>query len=287
MLHFKRHLTSYFMKNLSDQTLYQLCREYGGRSIHWRNKFIGLLPEVDRRRLFEKKGFESIFEFAAKLAGLSQEQVRRVLNVDRTFEPFPHLRRALVEGKVSIHKLARVASIATVENEEELVEKMKVLPQVALEVMIRDFKNENGLRKSKIEQESVRAHTLQLLPQVEARLLELQRKGIDLNELLTQFLDERKQTIEEEKVAAAAELGEAKSRYIPVAVRRVIEKEHGSQCSMPSCGRPSQNLHHTQRFSLARRHDPRFIAPLCKAHHALAHAVDVRVQEKRMEALRL
>lgn len=29
-------------------------------------KFIGLLPEVYRRKLYEKKGFSSIFEFGAR-----------------------------------------------------------------------------------------------------------------------------------------------------------------------------------------------------------------------------
>ena len=57
---------------ISDQQLYELCQKYGERARTWRQKFAGLLPEVYRRRLYEKKGFGSIFEFAAKLAGMSQ-----------------------------------------------------------------------------------------------------------------------------------------------------------------------------------------------------------------------
>ncbi len=38
-------------------------------------------------------------------------------------------------------------------------------------------------------------------------------------------------------------------------------------------------IHHTQRFSLASTHDPHYLAPLCKEHHQLAHAVDLKVQE--------
>jgi len=86
---------------------------------------VGLLPEVSKRRLWEKKGFGSIFEFAAKLAGLSQEQVRLALNLERRFSGLPVLKGLLVEGEVSLNKLARVVSIATVENEGELAEKVR------------------------------------------------------------------------------------------------------------------------------------------------------------------
>jgi hypothetical protein len=274
------------MTNLTNRQLHKLACEYGGRSLHWRNKFIGLLPELYRRRVFEDYGFGSIFEYAAKLAGLSQEQVRRRLNIEKKTEKLPEIKKALASGEISMNKMARVISIATPENEAELVEKVKLLPQAALEVMVRDFNIQNGLDKAKIKPKSVRAHGLQLSDEVTTKLLELHNKGLDLNELLMEFLEKREQALEEEKTAVAAELTQTQSRYIPVAVRRVIEKEYGDKCSMPSCGRPSVDLHHTQRFSLVQRHDPRFIAPLCKSHHTLAHAVDGRVHEKRTEALR-
>lgn len=63
---------------LTDQELYRKAKLYGKNALLWRRKFMGLLPEVERRRLYEKKGFGSVFEFSFKLAGLSEEQVRRV-----------------------------------------------------------------------------------------------------------------------------------------------------------------------------------------------------------------
>ena len=38
------------------EKLYQLCKTFGARTLLWRQKFIGLLPEVNRRKLYEKKG---------------------------------------------------------------------------------------------------------------------------------------------------------------------------------------------------------------------------------------
>ena len=105
----KYFLTHIFM---NDQQLFQLCKKYGAQTLEARRKFAGLLPEVYRRNLYEKKGFGSIYHFAAVLAGMSRKQVQRVLQLERKFEDKPILKEALVSGEVSINKLARVASIA-------------------------------------------------------------------------------------------------------------------------------------------------------------------------------
>lgn len=270
------------MENISDKELYRRARFYGRNALLWRRKFIGLLPEIERRRIYEKKGYESIFVFAKKLAGLSEDQVRRALNLEKRFADKPVLNRLLTNGEVSINKLARVASIATPENEEELAEKVKMLPQSAIETLVRD---ENGLNKPKNEVKSVRAHSLELSKEVTEKLLELQRKGIDINEVLLDLLQKREEEIQKEKIEIAAELVQTESRYIPAKVRRIIQKEHGGKCSIRTCNKPAKQLHHTQTFSLSCLHDPRYLAPLCKDHHAIAHSINLKVQEKRQELL--
>src|SRR3989338_9046263 len=113
---------------ISDQELLKLCRKYGTQALIWRQKFIGLLPEVARRQLYKQKGCSSIFEFAAKLAGISREQVERVFGLDRKFENMPVLKKILVNGEVSVNKLARVSSIANLENQEFLADQVRLLP---------------------------------------------------------------------------------------------------------------------------------------------------------------
>ena len=44
-----------FASSLSDKELYRKCQYYGTAARMWRQKFIGLLPEVNKRRLYEKK----------------------------------------------------------------------------------------------------------------------------------------------------------------------------------------------------------------------------------------
>ncbi len=239
---------------------------------------MGLLPEINKRRLYEQKGFGSICEFAYKLAGLSEAQVRRSINLEKKFENFPSLHRVLVEGEVSVNKLGRVASIASSENEKQLAEAVIGLPQAAVETMVRDLKIENGL-----EAKCVRAHTFELSKELMEKLTELAEKGLDPNEILMELLERREVEIQEEKEEIAAEVQVTTSRYVPVKVRRVLKREYGDKCSISTCKKPAEHIHHKVPFSLEKKHDPRFLAPLCKAHHTLAHGVNLKARNIREE----
>lgn len=230
------------MENLggiSDKNLYKLCKDFGARALEWRRKFAGLLPEVYRRRLYEKKGFESIFVFAKKLAGLSEEQVRRVFNLEERFVEMPNLKRLLVSGKVSSNKLARIASIADSENEEFLAKQVEILSQAAVETLVRDEKR-NGLFEPKNEEKSVRAHTfsqsnfiessernLNLSLRVQEKLLELQSKGIDINQLLLEFLKKREEEIAAKKEEISRKVLQREEKKRKLQPGQIKEKEGG------------------------------------------------------------
>ncbi len=359
-------------QSLSDENLYQLCRTYGARALEWRRKFTGLLPEVFKRKLYEKKGFDSVFVFAKKLAGLSEEQVRLVLNLEKRFENVPALQTLLVNGEVSVNKLARVAAIANPENQEFLAEQVQILSKGAVETLVRDEKwarencggivggasadlfgnfgdlsglrgkNSNGLLEPENGAKFVRAHksaqsisaassdeknkvvwngwmsqAVNLSPEVHKKLLELQQKGLDLNQILLEFLKKREEEIaqrkekiaekvlqkEEEKAQKKAQIeeeilksspkGELKGGvvvqprpHIPVAVKKILHDEHGTKCSIKNCQKLAETIHHTQRFALSGSHDPHYLAPLCKEHHEIAHAVDVRCHEVKKRWVR-
>jgi predicted HTH domain antitoxin len=286
------------MKNIekvSDIVLYKMCKRWGADALEARRKFAGLLPEIFKRRLYERRGYESIYHFAAKLAGMSHDQVNTVLRLEKRFKNKPALREALTEGKISVNKLARVASIASVENQELLADKIETLSQKAVDVFVQDYKNENGLSKPVFAQKSLRAQTLLLDEDIETKLLELQQKGIDINTFLRKALEKREHEIEieKEKLAAVqkkeqrekAIIGVPASRYVPAKILKIVHEEFGTTCSAPGCSKPSVHLHHQNGFAKTQNHDPRFLKPLCKAHHELAHVGDRRVQQYRLAFL--
>ncbi len=278
---------------MSDEKLYELCRQYGRQALEWRNKFAGLLPEVERRKLYLQNGFGSIFEFAFKLAGLSEAQVKLALSLDQKFADKPALKELLTSGKVSVGKLVRVAAVATVENQSFLADQVRLLPKGALETLARDMRAENGrmvtekflpgqknedqdgLFESKLEK-------LKLSGEVVEKLTDLQGKGIDINELILELLKEREEEIEEKKSTIAKMTETGKSRYISVKTMRVLHEEYGTKCAVPNCKKSAETVHHTARFGLVKAHDPRFMAPLCREHHAIAHSIDLKVVKKKM-----
>ncbi len=230
-----------------------------------------MLPEVNRRRLYEKKGFASIFEFAAKLAGLSNDQVRLALNLERRFEDKPALKQMLVEGKTSLHKLTRIASIATVENEQELAQKVNVLSKNALATLARD---------ERVGSKSLPGQTLKfdLSDEVIEQLNLLHAQGKDVNVLLMELLKEREEKIVTKKEELSLKAMKTDSHYVSAEVRHLLKEEYGEKCSIKWCSRPAAVIHHSQRFGLAHTHDPKFLAPLCHEHHQIAHSIDARVQ---------
>ncbi len=65
---------------------------------------------------------------------------------------------------------------------------------------------------------------------------------------------------------------EAKTRHIPVQVKRYVRAKHKGKCAFRCCNMPATNLHHTKRYALNHNHDPDLIAPLCEEHERLVHA---------------
>lgn len=235
-----------------------------------------------------KEGCSSVVEFAKKIGGVSEEQVSRVLNVHKKFTSTPELQHLLTSGAVSVNKLARVASIALPENEEILVNQVQLLSQSALETFVRDVRTHTLARaslgdKPEYKQE-LPQEPLRLDEDVEQALKNLQRKGININEELRLFLEQRKQAIEEEKNQIAQKLAtqeKPQTRYLPARVQKVIKKEYGNICSRSGCSKPAADIHHEKRWRVDPTNDPRYLSPLCEEHHEIAHTIDVKYQERK------
>jgi hypothetical protein len=133
-------------KEMTDSQLYQFCKKYGALSLEARRKFAGALPEVFRRKLHRKYGYASIHEFAAKLAGMSQSSVDKILRLDKKLEDKPALKALLSSGKQGWSKIERVAYIATPETDKSWANKVQNLPAPALSAYVREVKNLQNFR---------------------------------------------------------------------------------------------------------------------------------------------
>jgi len=122
-------------------------------------------------------------------------------------------------------------------------------------------------------------------------LLNLQEKNIDINKLIRKMLEQRESEIARAKETVAAEMAAhgnetvgqentenmvAPSRYIPAKIRKIINEEQGDKCAAPGCCKNAEVTHHEIPLAVAKNHDPFILRKLCKAHHEIAHMMDVK-----------
>ena len=275
------------MKNpeqLPDKDLLALCRQYGRDAILLHRKFIGLLPEINRRRLYEKEGFQSIYHLAAILGGVSKEQVNRIINREKTLEDKPNCRALLVQGKVSINKFSR-APVITKENDAEVAKSLEVLSQKTLEIMRKD---ERACARAQAESRpklfettaSVPGHKFTLSEELLKKLDELHAQGKDISKVILEALELRTKNIQERKQKAASRLPEEEGRYINKEIRNLQDEEYGNKCAYSGCLRQAEQIHHEVRFGLQSLNNPIYLVPLCAEHHKIAHAIDLIVVRK-------
>lgn len=298
---------------LTDNELYRLCKEYGLNAKVWLRKFAGLIPEVYRRRIYKRKGFASIHEFAKKLAGMSERTVDKILNLSKKFEDKPSLLEKLENGSVGWSKLEKVASVATKETEKAWAEKVDVLGTHALEIYVQEFKRHGAQVAHEFFHVSHGEHSLpfhegwktfsfSISPQIEQKIRSLKQRfekekkqALAWNEVMAEIIKimDGKEGLQNQKAEKAirlcpdcvkkrAETAEGEkivTRYMPSEIRHTIQARSGGKCEFQNCQRPGEIYHHTRRFALRKNHDPEFIRFLCKGHEGILQAGFVENEE--------
>jgi len=245
----------------SENSIHTQFVEYGRNAKEWLRKCALLLPEIDRKQIWKKKGFSSIFEYAGKLAGMSKSSVKDALRIMRKVEDKPALRKVIDEK--GIQSVKPVIAIATPETAEFWAEKARIMSKNTLETYVHEYRL---ARLPGTPAQSEKQITMTLTPDIAAELEKLKGKG-DWNTLMKELLQLRKEKLEAEKPKPV----ENHSRHIPAKIEKFVIAKTRGQCAYPGCTKPYKTLHHTQRFALDHVHDPDQIVPLCEAHEHLAH----------------
>ena len=133
---------------------------------------------------------------------------------------------------------------------------------------------------------------LGLSGEVIEKLKALKGKGLDVNGIILESLEKREEELKERKLKQSAKVGNCElkrkaegkkpSRYLASETKKILKEEYGTKCSVPGCKRGADHLHHTARFALTGSNDSRFLAPLCREHHEIAHLIDRKVVNKKI-----
>jgi hypothetical protein len=285
------------MEIKNENELHEKFKLYGANAKEWMKKCILLLPEIHKRKIWAKKKYGSIYEYAAMLAGMSRAKVDEALWIFNKIEDKPELKKIIAEK--GLYAVKPIANIVTKETQNFWGEKARIMSRHTLETYVREFKKntDNSWTGPRIENKHSQITpkviiSMDLDQEISEKLLKLKGKGA-WNELMKQFLELREQQIKQKKekvekdTEKKADLYKAASRHIPEKIKRLVLYKSNNQCAFPECKNPYEILHHTDRFALSKFHNPDKIVPLCKCHEQLAHLGLIENEELQPEYWRV
>lgn len=233
--------------------LHQEFVTYGSLALKWRRKCELLLSEIDRKQIWKKKNYASIYEYAAKLAGMSKARVDDCLRIHRHIEDKPALLE--VANKKGLSAVRPVATISTREDAGFWADKAINLPKNALEKYVQTYRA-NSCPRTESQPEKVQI--VIDLDSATAAKLQKMKGDLSWNEFISELMHKEK-----------PERVKTESRYIPAEIKKYVLSLSGGKCAQ--CSRKADVLHHADRFAHSHEHNPDTLLPLCEGHHQLAH----------------
>ena len=240
--------------------------KYGANAKRWLRQCALLLPEIARQEIWRKKGFGSIYEYAAKLAGMSKSQVDTALWVVRAVEDKPELKKVVEEKGINCVK--SIVAIATKETASFWAEKATEMSQHDLEIYAKEYKSDflRGEKTERIE--------MSLDPAVADQLRKM-KGNRDWNTFMKELMDGQPKP------------EPAQTKQVPTRIKNTVRARTNGICSYPNCHKPAEELHHANRQALNPTHNPNHIHALCKSHHHLAHHSLIANEERQPHEWRL
>lgn len=274
-------------KKMQDRELYNFYRKTGAESLKCQRRLVAALPEIFKRKLYRKYKFASIYEFAAKLSGLSHRVVDDALYVAKKTYGKPELQRQIM--KHGLNKVRVVMNTATPETDHEWAEKVKTMTKSELETHVRDIrkitpgsKNDKDTNNDspqgtvqntlfndipeplKVDYMSnyilfkanLDPNTIKKLEIIKTKM----GKGTTWNDVFNKLAVPASPKIKRKYKQRAH-----KSRSLPAKKRC----EMPEICEVPGCNKPATEIHHVDRWAITKNN--KNVKSLCREHHKLTH----------------
>lgn len=115
------------------------------------SKVLVYLNEIDKRRLWVKEGYGSLFDFCLRYLGYSEGEANRRIQAARLTKRVEAIKPLLETGKVSLTSLTLLSPVLTQENAQSLLPKVIGKPEREVEKVIHQHFPERALKKETLE----------------------------------------------------------------------------------------------------------------------------------------
>ena len=272
---------------------------------------ISVLQEVESARVYVRLGFTSLFSYCVQALGLSESVAANFITVARKAREVPVLQYAIESGALSVSKARKITPVLTLANQEEWVEKAKLLPTRKLEEEVARvapqeaapermrFINEDrmelrlGLSKAAKEKlkrvqdlESQRSGRPVSIEEAFEVLLEVYLESKDPIKRAERVMKRKMKAVENNTPACvtghAERNGPENREAIPATLRhQALLRDDGRCAHLDEQGKRCENrrwidLHHIRPRSLGGANALENLVTLCSAHHRMEHGSEGR-----------
>lgn len=253
------------MKDMTDQLLLEETSVLVKIERQTTAKVLEHLCEIDRRRLWLKEGYSSLFDFCVRFLNYSEGEAARRIQAARCVENVAAVKPLLETNALSLTGISLIAPFVTKENAAALLPQVERKSRREIEKVLHE-----QFPESRPQEEFLR---IALDEEMKILLAEAQRElsekdqGIVIKRVLRRFLTKKR----ERKSSVAKH-----TRYVPVALRREVMAEAGHQCTYQSKSgvRCNQTAHlqvdHVRDWAKGGSSlDKKNLRPLCRAHNLM------------------
>lgn len=250
------------MKDINDQRLLDETLALVKVERQTTAKVLEYLSEIDRRRLWLREGYSSLFDFCVRYLNYSENEAARRIQSARCVERIPEVKPLLESNSLSLTGVSLIAPFVTRENAPKLLAEVEGKSRRDIEkVLHREFpesRPQEEFLKIPLDEEMK-----QLLAGAEIEFSEKDRVAV-IKRALRRALPKGRQR--KSRVVSH-------TRYVPAAIRREVKAREGQQCAYRSKSgvRCNQTAHlqidHVRPWAKGGSSlDPRV---LCRAHNLM------------------
>src|SRR3989338_1360133 len=116
------------LNTLSDEKLLLHCKEAVKKEKQSTLEVLEYLVEVDKRRLYLKEGYSSLYDFCIRYLNYSEGETHRRIQVCRLTQAVEQVKPLLESGDVSLTTLSLLSPVLNKENATEILPKITHQP---------------------------------------------------------------------------------------------------------------------------------------------------------------
>ena len=251
---------------------------------------LAAINEVDVNRVYELFRLTSTYSYCTQRLGLSEGAAYYFITVARKTREVPELALAIEQGELTVSKAARVASVLTPENQEELIAKAATLTKNEIEKEVAKIAPEKAKRaQMKPVGENRERLTVELSDVCVAKLkrvreLESQRtsRAAKIDESLERALDaylERNDPVKKAERSALKESKAKASRKLDARTKHQVMQRDRGECQEIIGGEKCRSqrwvdVHHITHVQDGGTNDLENLVTLCRCHHRQRHRAE-------------